>query len=262
MNEKTKKALDKILELFESGDVPQALSVTLLPRLDLPSSRWSITNRLIMYMNDTEDARGFKQWQQAGRRVIPKSKAFYIICPLTVTKEKKDGEKETIVIGYRAAPVFRIEDTDGKEITVEHLPPPQLPPLYEVAQSWGISVDWQGYPGASYGYYKPSTKEIVLATHDEAIFFHELAHISHEKVLSDLSKVEVWRKECVAELTASVLAHLYGKRCNSGAHYRYIQKYAQDANLDVYHACIAVISDVSKCLNLILEEKQLIAKAA
>ncbi|MBT5829131.1 MAG: antirestriction protein [Candidatus Latescibacteria bacterium] len=256
MNEKTKKALDKVLHLFETGDVPEALSITLLPRLDVPSSRWSITNRLLMFVNESEDARGFRQWQLVGRHVKPKSKAFHIICPKTIRKEKEDGEKVVVVVGFKAMPVFRFEDTGGKALEIERFPPPQLPPLYEVARKWGISVDWQGYPGLSYGYFNQSKKEIVLATHDEEVFFHELGHAAHEKFVGDLIQVETWRRETVAELTAAVLGYVYGKRCNRGAHYRYIGDYAQKAGLDVYQACMAVVSDVGKCVEMIMEEEE------
>ena len=232
MNEKTKKALDKVLHLFETGDVPEALSITLLPRLDVPSSRWSITNRLLMFVNESEDARGFRQWQLVGRHVKPKSKAFHIICPKTIRKEKEDGEKVVVVVGFKAMPVFRFEDTGGKALEIERFPPPQLPPLYEVARKWGISVDWQGYPGLSYG------------------------HAAHEKFVGDLIQVETWRRETVAELTAAVLGYVYGKRCNRGAHYRYIGDYAQKAGLDVYQACMAVVSDVGKCVEMIMEEEE------
>jgi hypothetical protein len=262
MNEKMQKALDKILNLFQSGDVPEALSITLLPRIDVPSSQWSICNRLLMVLNDTADARGFQQWRLVGRSVKPKSKAFYIICPKTICKENLEGEKESVVIGFRAAPVFRFEDTEGQELTIQHFPPTKLPPLHDVAEHWGINVSWQGYPGSSYGYYSPSKKEIVLATQDEEVFFHELGHAAHQQMLGRLAKVDVWRKEVVAELTAAVLAHLYGKKCNTGGHYRYIDRYAQETGLDAYHACMAVVTDVGACLDIILKTREEILVAA
>jgi len=256
MNPKAQEALDKMLELFQEGDVPEALSITLLPRMDVPSARWSICNRLLMFVSGTSDARGFRQWQQVNRWPRKGAKAIYIICPKTVRKEKEGGEKEVFVVGFKATPVFRVEDTKGKELKVEEFPPKELPPLYDVAQRWGISVDWQGYPGASYGYFNQDNKEIVLATHDEEIFFHELGHVAHQKLAGNLMKVESWRRETVAELTAAVLAHLYGKRCNKGAHYRYIGDYAQKAGLDVYQACMAVVSDVGKCVEMIMQEEE------
>ena len=261
MNEKAKQALDKIIDLFKSGDVPEALSITLLPRIEVPSAKWSICNRLLVLINDTMDARGFRQWQLVGRHVKSGAQAFYIICPKTVQRENENGEKGPVLIGFKAAPVFRQEDTEGKGLNINHLPPPQLPPLMDVVSEWGIDVSWKGYPGDSYGRFSNMRNTIELCTYDEEVFFHELAHAAHTKVLGNLAKVDMWRKEVVAELTASVLAHLYGKRCNTGAHYRYIDTYAQKANLEVYHACMAVVTEVGQCLDLILKEQPLCVAA-
>ena len=55
-------------------------------------------------------------------------------------------------------------------------------PLIERAEEWGISV--KAVPGnyRYYGYYQPGRNEIALATPEESVFFHELAHAAHEKV--------------------------------------------------------------------------------
>ena len=58
MTDKVQKALDSLLQLFEAGDVPEAIAVTLLPKLDVPSSKWSVSNRLLMFLAGTSDARG------------------------------------------------------------------------------------------------------------------------------------------------------------------------------------------------------------
>lgn len=262
MNEKVRNTLNTMLELFQSGNVPEALATTLLPSLDVPSSRWSICNRLLMFLNNTGDARGYRQWKQIGRWPRKGAKAFGIICPQIAKKTNDEGEKEDVIIGFRVAPVFRMEDTDGKELVVEHLPPPEFPPLYRVAELWGIKVSWKALPPSIYGLYSPSRKVIELCTYEEDVFFHELAHAAHERVIGNLSTVQNWRKEVVAELTAAVLAHVYGKRCNDGAHYRYIESYAQQANLDAYHACMAVVTDVGQCLDVIMHTYEEVPVAA
>jgi len=257
MNPKAQQALDKLLDLFQSGNIPEALSITLLPRLDVPSARWSICNRLLMFLSGTEDARGFRQWEMVGRWPRKGAKAFHIICPKIIQKEKQDGTREPALVGFKGAPVFAFEDTEGEELDIQHLPPKELPPLYEVAERWGIGVEWKGSPGAAVGVFSPSQKSIALCTYDESVFLHELAHAAHQKVAGDLTRIEIWKKEVVAELSAAVLANLYGKKkANTGSHYRYIEDYAQDAGLDVYKACLAVASDVSECLDLILSEEK------
>lgn len=117
-------------------------------------------------------------------------------------------------------------------------------PLLDVVQAWGIRVDYAAIRSAYYGSYSPDRKEIVLCTHDEQTFFHELAHAAHEQVLGALKRGQDWKQEIVAELTAATLMHLFGKRPNDGWSYRYISEYAEKAEKDVYRACLTVLADV------------------
>jgi len=61
-------------------------------------------------------------------------------------------------------------------------------PLIERAKEWGISV--KSLPGNYFfhGSYSKAQKKISLATDEEGVFFHELAHAGHEKVNGDLKK--------------------------------------------------------------------------
>ena len=234
----------------------------MLPPHHLPSSRWSLTNRLLMIFSGTDDARGFQQWKEVGRRVKKGSKAIYILCPRMQKSDEETDEENRQLIGFIAAPVFRYEDTQGEPLDIPEYDPPRMPPLMEVATQWGIQVRWTGGIGDAYGYFAPKRKEIILCTHEEATFFHELAHAAHEKVMGKLKGGQHWKQEVVAELTAAVLAHLYGKRANDGGAYRYIRGYAEKEDMDAYRACLAVIGDVGQCLNLILSERENLSAAA
>ena len=257
MNPKVQKVLDRILESFASGDVPEALTIVTLPKLDVPCSEWSLANRLILFFSGTSDARGFRQWQTAGRYPKKGSKACYILTPRhRKMKDKEHDEEKFMLTGFAAAPVFKFEDTDGEPIDRPEYPPKQMPPLYEVAQRWGIAVNWQGFQGDAYGYFSPGRKEMVLATHNEQVFFHELAHAAHEKVQGKLKNAQDWKQEIVAELTAAVLAHLCGRKTNDGGSYRYIRRYAEDAGKDVHRACLSVIGDVGKCVEIVMQTEE------
>ncbi len=77
-----------------------------------------------MLLNNTEDARGFNQWREAGRYVKKGSKAFYILAPMfkKIREEKvSSGEitEKEILAGFRAVAVFRFEDTEGEPIIKE-----------------------------------------------------------------------------------------------------------------------------------------------
>src|SRR5659263_112895 len=81
------------------------------------ADKWSFLNRLLMYCNNTKDARGFNQWKQAGRYIIKGSHAFYILAPMfKKVIDKKTSEEKQIIAGFKAVPVFRFEDTDGAPI--------------------------------------------------------------------------------------------------------------------------------------------------
>lgn len=69
-SEKAKVCLQRIVDLFKEGNIPKALAVaTIPPQNDIPSAKWSISNRILQFLADTSDARGFRQWKNAGRKV-------------------------------------------------------------------------------------------------------------------------------------------------------------------------------------------------
>lgn len=136
MDKKTRirEAMETVLKAFENNSEKVALAV--FKGNGKPSDAWSFFNRLIMYMHDTCDARGFRQWRQAGRHVKKGAKAFYILAPIRKkipVKVKKEEEKvnengevevveieETIyvdkLVGFKPIPVFRYEDTEGEPL--------------------------------------------------------------------------------------------------------------------------------------------------
>ncbi len=253
MSNKIKAVLDSILEKFETGDIPEAVAISTFPLADIPSSRWSFLNRLIMLLSGTTDARGYRQWQKVMRYVKKGVHAFYILVPRMIRKKTDGGDEEFILTGFFAKPVFRYEDTAGQSLQINI---PELPdlPLLEKAREWGISV--KAVPGnyRYYGYYQESRQEIGMATKEESIFFHELAHAAHSK-LSPLKKGQDWKQEIVAELCAAALCRIVGKTSKHlGNNYRYIKSYAKQANLSPTKACLKVLNDVENTLNLILRD--------
>lgn len=260
MNDKVKQVLNVILDKFKNGDIPEAVACSMYPIPDIPSANWSLMNRTLMFLSGTMDGRGYKQWQQVDRFVKKGSKAFHILVPfIKKVKDDQDGNKE-ILAGFGCQPIFRKEDTDGKELAYENIELPDLP-LIERAEEWGISV--HAIPG-NYrynGYYSIERKEIALATPEEKVFFHELSHAGHEKVKGSLTGGQDALQEIVAELSAAALCNLVGKRGKdtSGNSYRYIEKYAEKIKMSPYKACLKVMSETEKVLNLILKGDDRIA---
>ena len=259
-SEKAKVCLQRIVDLFKEGNIPKALAVaTIPPQSDIPSAKWSISNRILQFLADTSDARGFRQWQKAARKVKKGAKAFCILGPKARTvKETDDAGMETekvIVMGFHAIPVFRAEDTDGEPLPYEPATPP---PLVEVAEQFGLSVSYQTFASRYYGYYQGGSKRIVLATHESKVFFHELAHAAHERIEGDLKGGQVPSQEIIAELTAATLAQMYCPESNLGFSYDYVKSYAEKSKKTIERACLAVINTVGKVLDEILNTRLLV----
>ena len=246
-----------IIASFERGDIPEAIAYSMFPIADIPSAKWSLLNRTIMFLAGTQDARGYRQWKQTGRFVKKGAKSFRILVPCFVkTENEENGEVESFLRGFMCRPVFRVEDTDGKALDYEKLELPEFP-LIERAEELGVSV--KAIPGnyKYYGYYMPGRKEIALATLEESVFFHELAHAAHEMVKGALRGGQYALQEIVAELSAQALCRMVGKRSSdtTGNSYRYIERYADRIKLSPQAACLKVMSVTEKVLNLILKPK-------
>jgi len=253
--ERIKSTIRKIIDLFSTGDVPKAIAIATYPPFDVPSNLWSYTNRILMMISGTSDARGFRAWEQAGRYVRKGQKALYILAPRLIRKkqkdEKPDDKKNYICTGFLTVPVFAVEQTEGEKLDYEKLELPDLP-LMEKAQEWGIDVKPIAFQGGYMGQYRiGENEEIRLATPNEKTFFHELSHAAHKRVKGYLANGQNPKQEIVAELSAQVLAQLVGTKTEStlGNTYKYIEGYAKQ---DAGKACLAVISDVEKVLKLIL----------
>jgi hypothetical protein len=256
MSGKVRQALESIVQRFKEGDIPEAIAYSMFPIPDIPASKWSLLNRTLMFLSGTGDARGFRQWNEVGRYVKKSSKAFVILAPRFIKKQANDEEEiEPILAGFLAVPVFRVEDTEGEPLDYQKIELPELP-LMEVAQDWGISV--KAVPG-NYrycGYFCQDRGEIGLASEEESVFFHELAHSAHQRILGELKKGQDWKQEIVAELAAATLCKIVGKTSKHlGNSHQYIAGYAKGANLTPWQACLKVIGDTEKVLNLIMDWK-------
>jgi len=255
MNEKVKKALDGVVELFQKPDeLPKAIAYAVNPTVDIPSAKWSFQNRVLMWIAGTNDGRGYKQWKEAGRQVKKDTKAFHILAPSFARIEEDDGTEARKLVGFRAIPIFKVEDTEGEPLEYENINIPDLP-LMEKAKEWGLGV--KAVPGnvGYYGSFNPRTNGIELATPEEKTFFHELSHAAHNKVVNGLKMGQDSFQEIVAELSAQVLCQLVGKKSEStlGNSFAYIQRYASQKGWTVVKACQTVLEHTEKTLNLIME---------
>jgi hypothetical protein len=263
--ERVKEALERLLRMFATGELPKAAARTLIRtgRGTRPSDSWSLGNRLIMLACGTEDARGYQQWKAIGRQVRLGAKAIYILAPLTrkVTRKAVDPdtgeereEEVTIVTGFRPVPVFRLEDTYGEPLPPEpDYSPPELPPLHEVAERLGVRVEYRPARwDTPLGQYEPGAGKITLFSHDPDVFFHELAHAVHA-TFRQLKPGQQRDQELVAETAAAVLCELYGYRQYHWHAWRYLEHYAGSGDVqDVLRKVMRVLGDVEEVVRRIL----------
>jgi hypothetical protein len=112
-------AAARILEAFQSANLPRALAPVFVRRRDnVPCRAWSWSNQLLVALAGHSDARGYRQCQEVGRRVRKGEKAFHILVPCVGHRLEKDEdtgeEKEmTWVYGFTSAPVFGLDQTEG-----------------------------------------------------------------------------------------------------------------------------------------------------
>lgn len=255
MQDRVKQVLSTIVERFKSGDIPEAVAMATYPAANVPSSKWSFLNRTLMFLSGTGDARGFRQWHEVKRKVRKGAKAIYILVPCFKKQaDKKTGEEKEALSYFKLMPVFTVEDTEGQKLDYELLELPEIP-LMARAKEWGLSV--KAVPGnyRYYGYYSPGRKEIALASPDETVFFHELAHAAHERLMGKIKGGQDPFQEIVAELSAQSLCRLTGREADGsiGNSYRYIEEYAQKLKMSPHAACLKVLSETEKVLNLILK---------
>ena len=259
------ETLHNIIELFQMGQIPEAVAFATFPSCDVPCSHWSFANRLLCFFHHTEDARGYRQWQAVNRQVKKGAKAFHIIAPRLGKKKKNPPvnpeeqeagiSPETITsLWFVTVPVFCEADTEGEPLDYQQIILPDLP-LMDRAIEWGLNV--RAVPGNKMFYGRYGNREIALATSEEKVFFHELSHHAHSLVIGELKPGQDWRQEIVAELSAQALCRIIGKHADStlGNSYRYIAHYAKEAGMNPVHACLQVIGDVEAVLRLILKQE-------
>lgn len=248
--EKAQESLDKVIDMFKSGDLPEAIARTAIEGEGKPSDDWSFRNQIVMYANETTDARGYKQWQKVGRQVEKGASALHIFGPIikTVEEENDDGEtkeKEKLV-GFRTIPVFRYEDTEGDEISYD---PAEPPPLKSVADVLGYDIRYYAKNGNSWGSTVPDYKTIELNTDAAESFFHELAH-AVESEMRDINGGQHSDQEIVAEGVAAALCEMYGFEGYLQQANDYIESYADG---DAYDAIIQYLKRIEEVLNHVFE---------
>lgn len=256
LSPKAQVSLNKVIESFKKGNLKDIVEFSkIITHPSTPSSKWSLSNRLIAYIQAGDmDCRGYKQWQEVNRYVKKGSSAVYIFIP-KVTKNIKvvnETEVEEIrIVGYTTIPVFSAQDTYG-EGELPNYSPNEFPPLYGVAQRLGIDIKYLSTPEDRLGDCNSVGTIIRLGSWGPGVFFHELAHAVHARIEGPLKKNSS-RQEVIAEFIACVLMEMYGYSDYCGHSWSYISKFANDPLL----AITSALKTIENILLVITESKEM-----
>jgi antirestriction protein ArdC len=190
--------------------------------------RYSLHNVLLIALqkpNATYVA-GFRTWNELGRFVKKGEKGIMILAPIVRRKAGDEDEREDTprnIAGFRAAYVFDIGQTDGKELPqiglVEGDPCAYTDKLRRFAKDQGISVEYSGdiapARGTSYG-----GRIAILPGQSAAEEFSTIAHeLAHELLHRGDRRAGTNKqvRETEAEATAFVVCHAVGLKTGSAA---------------------------------------------
>lgn len=275
MTAKQEAVINQVFEDFRQGKAIPKLAVACFANPKIPSQKWTLRNQFLAYLTTGSlDARGYKQWKRAGRTVKRGTRAGFIWQPLkryfkTEERDPKTGQMKTVtrsyVYGYRALAKFGKQDTEGKPLAYEkEICLPDSLPLLEVAEKWGIQVNADWMIGA-HGSFAIDGSKITIGVKPEyapKVFFHELAHAAHGKVLERFGKKlkggQQVQQEIVAEMSAEILRRILDPAGEvypdtSGNSLDYIKHYAEAGDMDLPEALLKVLGEVGQVITLILE---------
>lgn len=252
-NPKVKEAINCLLQMFKEENLEKVARAVFRGN-EIPSDKWSFCNRFIMFMHGTEDARGFKQWQQVGRNVKKGSRAFYILGPvfkiITIKVINPDTKEETlekrqIIAGFKAIPVFRLEDTEGAPIITQQYELKIPCEFNGIITELGLNIKPISFDGATYGFYRLGTRDIRLASPAIEVFLHELGHAVDDR-LNGLKPGQRADQEVSAEFSAAVIGHLMGYRIPLGSVREYIENYS-------FKELLSSLARIEKIVSYVIE---------
>jgi len=267
---KAESVATRIVEQFQSGNIPKALAQVFIKRRDnIPCRSWSWANQLLTALSGFDDARSYRDWQTAGRQVRKGEKSYYILepCKRKITKtDAETGEKRDTfaVYGFRAGARFGLEQTDIADAETWAAASKRdeaadrfldALPFVNVARSWGLSVKSHNGKGGKYlGMYRHG-QSIAIGVENLATWAHELIHAADDRLGQLTERGQHWRSETVAELGGAVLLSCIGRDHDAdlGGCWDYIRRYAESNGKDATSEAMSVLNRTCKAVALILE---------
>lgn len=251
--------MEKIITMFKNmtaEDLKTTIVKQYIDKIGAPCEGWSLMNQVLVYRNDTSDARTYKAWEALGNPVKRGEKShIFVWKPISKmvksydpkfygTPEQEKFENSKIkwvkldyVLPYNEKQIgtnfglqaeFGIEQTEKPESVKYPNVPQELPPLSNVLKRLGVTFRWGRYVGKAMGSYNLGKKMVTMKTKDWLDFFHELTHaVQHHIDKHSLKGGQDIDDEIIAEFTACVIANIYGIDTTKES-LRYMNQYTED----------------------------------
>jgi antirestriction protein ArdC len=238
IKEITDRATEQLVAALQSGH-SEALTAYLkaIGRFH----RYSLHNVLLIALQkpNASYVAGFRTWNELGRFVKKGEKGIMVLAPIVRRKTDNEEERQETprnIAGFRAAYVFDISQTDGKELpqigVVEGDSCAYSDKLRRFATEQGISVEYSEdiapARGTSYG-----GRIAILPGQSAAEEFSTLAHeLAHELLHRGDRRASTSKRirETEAEATAFVVCEAIGLQTGSAAS-DYIQLWNGDVQI-------------------------------
>jgi antirestriction protein ArdC len=238
IKEITEKATERLVAALQAG---RSEALTSYLQAIARFHRYSLCNVLLIASQkpNASYVAGFRTWNELGRFVKKGEKGIMILAPIVRRKtdeEEKREEPSRTIAGFRAAYVFDISQTDGKELphigVVEGEPHEFGDRLRQFAVAQGIVIEYSEEiapaRGTSYG-----GRIALLPGQSAAEEFSTLAHeVAHELLHRGDRRASTTKqvRETEAEATAFVVCQAVGLETGSAAS-DYIQLWNGDVQV-------------------------------
>lgn len=278
MTEKGKENLDNALKMLEDGVRDVFESNKFQEVLDTMSKFHSYSmNNIILIESQRPTATnvaGFNTWKKLGRNVIKGESGIQILAPVPrkydveVEKTDKDGNvtkeiEQKEYMSFRVAYVFDIEQTEGKELTLDITKTldrenPNYEMLYDTLKQITDCKVIEEDTGKANGYFN-KVDNVIAVKKDNPLeqkiktIIHEIAHSKLHNT-PEASFMDSKHKEIEAEATAYVVCNYLGID-SSDYSFGYVAGWSRDKESDYLKSVLDKIKDVSNEIIDLTEDK-------
>lgn len=278
MTEKGKENLDNALKMLEDGVRDVFESNKFQEVLDTMSKFHSYSmNNIILIESQRPTATnvaGFSTWKKLGRNVIKGESGIQILAPVPrkydveVEKTDKDGNvtkeiEQKEYMSFRVAYVFDIEQTEGKELTLDITKTldrenPNYEMLYDTLKQITDCKVIEEDTGKANGYFN-KVDNVIAIKKDNPLeqkiktIIHEIAHSKLHNT-PEASFMDSKHKEIEAEATAYVVCNYLGID-SSDYSFGYVAGWSRDKESDYLKSVLDKIKDVSNEIIDLTEDK-------